>query len=102
MTILQVALGHGWLEEIVKGINTALAFAPPATIHVRSCIRYREPLSGQMHANSFDASSKTPVSIAGFVSVLSMFAIYGPSLDENFIKLSVRIWSMFTLYYLAL
>jgi hypothetical protein len=36
MIILQVAMGHGWLKDTVKEINTALIFTEPATVHEQS------------------------------------------------------------------
>jgi len=36
MNTLRVAMGYGWLKEIVKEINMTLEFAPPATIHEQS------------------------------------------------------------------
>jgi len=38
MIILRVAMGHGWLKETVKEINTAIAFVPGAstTFHEQS------------------------------------------------------------------
>ena len=76
MIILRVTMGHGWLKETVKEINTALVFAEPATVHEQSqgihiTIHNTEGLvSGPgIPANASDISVNNHMSTAGVVSL---------------------------------
>jgi len=64
-------MGHGWLKETVKEINTALVFAEPATVHEQShgihiTIHNTEGLPGTP-SNASDISVKKHMSTAGVV-----------------------------------
>ena len=69
-------MGHGWLKDTVKEINTALIFMEPATVHEQSngihiTIYNTEGLiSGpRMPLNVSDISVKKHMSTAGVVSL---------------------------------
>jgi len=71
MIILRVTMGHGWLKETVKDINTAIVFAEPAVhgqnrgVHVTT-YRVETPIFGPaMPEAKSDVSVEKDVDIAG-------------------------------------
>ncbi len=79
MIILRVSMGHGWLKETVKEVNTAIVFAEPAQRQARShesrmtahTMSIDSPISPRMAANKSDVSVKMDMSAAG-VQVVSL------------------------------
>jgi hypothetical protein len=74
MIILRVAMGHGWLKETAKEIDTALVFAETATVHEQSqvihiTIHNTEGLvtGPGTPANASDISVKKHMNTAGVV-----------------------------------
>jgi len=80
MIILRVSMGHGWLKETVKEVNTAIVFAEPAQRHAQShqsrmtahtMSTDSSPISPRMAANKSDVSVKMDMSTAD-VQVVSL------------------------------
>jgi len=79
MIILRVAMGHGWLKETVKEVNTGLVFAERPTTHEQSqgiCMTvYNTEVPISLPGTTSDSSHSTvkkhmPVSAADVVSLV--------------------------------
>ena len=74
MIILRVAMGHGWLKETVKEINTVLTFTASHTVHEQSqgvrVMIYNTggPISGPGMPADSDTSTKKHMSVTGVAS----------------------------------